>query len=150
MRKAVLGAAALIVIFGAVALMRPRDAAPAPRRPLAGAAGAVVRVEARKDGRTRVLEKKAGAWSEPEGAAIAAGLARLSLSSEVSREPEHWERYGVDESRAVFARVWLEGESSPSLELYLGAPAFGGVRYARLKDEAAVVLADGAPPELLR
>lgn len=155
-KRLALGAAALAAVILAAALLRPR---PAPeRRPLGDVAPeALVRLERSRAGEAPlVLERKAGEWTAGGAAAkadLAAQLARelqsLSLSAPLSEDPDTYAGYGLTELTAVRLRAFPEGSAAPALDVYLGRPAFGESRYARVAGETPVVLATGVSARLL-
>lgn len=132
---------------------RSRWSQPAARRPLAGVdAAALVRLERESGGRTLTLAKKAGRWtadgSPADSArcdALARGAQALTLTGRVDADAERYPDYGLGDDQAVRLRAWAEGAAAPALDVYLGRPAYGGVVYARLADEAQVRLAQGLP-----
>jgi len=132
---------------------RARWSQPAPDRPLAGLASeALVRLERESGGRTLTLTKRAGRWSadgSPADKALCDALARgaqaLTLTGRVDADADRYPDYGLGDGQAIRLRAWAEGAAAPSLDVYLGRPAYGGVVYARLADEAQVRLAQGLP-----
>ena len=154
MRTFKTGVAALAAVAALWAFLRWRAAADPILVPLRGASpGAVVKLEVSRNGMAGVYEKKAGRWSgEPERCeALAAAAATLKLQGSVSRDPDTYGSYGVDEPSAVRLRVWLEGEAAPALDAYIGRPAFGGgTAYVRLKEEQDVRLATGLASDFLK
>lgn len=133
---------ALFLAVAAVLLLRARDSS-REDAPLAGKAGAVVRVELSKGAKSKTLERKGGRWQGgPDGEcdALVLALSEVRLGAVASRKGSEGP-YGLSEREAVRARVTLEGAASPALDGYFGAPALGpGTAYYRhFRDETARV-----------
>jgi hypothetical protein len=155
---AVLAAAGLAAGAALAArLQRPAGAS----RPLAGLEPAdVARISVESAGGGFVLERAAGLWrlaapiqdeADPAAAeSLCASLLGLALGSEVSRDPEGFADYELDEARAVRVRVYSRASAAPVLDGWFGKPALGGSVYFRPSGEASVRLAEGAESHALR
>ncbi len=151
------GLAALALAGGAWLLARGRWSPEPPRRPLAEVAPeSVVRLDRESGGTTLTLLKRADRWTAGGAPAkpelcekLARGAQALTLTSRVDGDPQRYDSYGLGEGQGVRLRAWAEGAAAPALDVYLGRPAFGGVLYARLSDDAEIRLAEGLAPELL-
>jgi hypothetical protein len=138
-------------------LQRPAE----PSRPLAGLGPAdISRIEVESRGGGFTLERSGGSWrlsapirdeADPAAAeSLCASLRGLALGSEVSRDPEGFADYELDEARAARVRVYSRASAAPVLDGYFGKPALGDSVYFRPGGEASVRLAEGVPPRSLR
>jgi len=164
MPKRLLRLAAALLIFGAAAgLILWRGDRLDSTQPLKGISpDAVSRVEIEKQGSpSMILAKTAGVWrlSAPlndladggQCAELVQSLAALSIGSQVSDDPGHYDLYDLTEATAVHLKVFTRDRAASVLDAFFGKTALGaGTLYLRYAREKPVYLEEGLDPGILR
>jgi hypothetical protein len=164
MPKRLVFLAAALALFGAsAAFILWRSDRLESSQPLKGVApDSVSKIQIERQGAASlVLSKDAGIWhlTSPltdladggQCAELVQALTTLSIGSQVSDDPDHYDLYDLTEASAVHLKVFTRDRAASVLDAFFGKAALGlGTLYLRYAREKPVYLEQGLDPGILR